>query len=116
MSLLASMTGFAREAGTLPDGTSFVWELRSVNGRGLDLRLRLPPGLDALEPALRDAMAKRLKRGNVSAGLALRREERAPRLTPTRRAGQRSRWRCWSPSRIPARVAARRGGASLPGV
>lgn len=82
MSLLASMTGFAREAGTLPDGTSFVWELRSVNGRGLDLRLRLPPGLDALEPALREAAGKRLKRGNVSASLALRREERAPRLTP----------------------------------
>ncbi|MGG5811977.1 YicC/YloC family endoribonuclease [Falsiroseomonas sp. CW058] len=82
MSKLASMTGFAREGGTLPDGASFVWELRSVNGRGLDLRLRLPSGLDALEPALREATGKRLKRGNVSATLTLRREERAPRLTP----------------------------------
>ncbi len=82
MSKLASMTGFAREGGTLPDGTSFVWELRSVNGRGLDLRLRLPGGLDALEPALRDATGKRLKRGNVSATLTVKREERAPRLTP----------------------------------
>ncbi|WP_333779803.1 YicC/YloC family endoribonuclease, partial [Falsiroseomonas oryzae] len=82
MTTLASMTGFARESGTLPDGTSFVWEVRSVNGRGLDLRLRLPNGLDALEPALREAASKRLKRGNVSATLTVKREERAPRLTP----------------------------------
>ena len=83
MSVLASMTGFARDSGTLPDGGSFVWELRSVNGRGLDLRLRLPAGLDALEPALREAVQKRLKRGNVSATLTVKREERtAPRLTP----------------------------------
>ncbi len=76
------MTGFARVSGALPDGTSFVWELRSVNGRGLDLRLRLPNGLDALEPPLREAAGKRLKRGNVSASLTLKREDRAPRLTP----------------------------------
>ena len=81
MSGLMSMTGFARESGALADGTAFVWELRSVNGRGLDLRLRLPPGLDALEPGLREATTKRLKRGNVSATLTLRREER-PRLAP----------------------------------
>ncbi len=82
MTTLASMTGFARESGTLPDGTSFVWELRSVNGRGLDLRLRVPGGLDALEPALREAAGRHLKRGNISANLTLKREERAPRLTP----------------------------------
>jgi uncharacterized protein (TIGR00255 family) len=78
---LMSMTGFARASGALADGTAFVWELRSVNGRGLDLRLRLPAGLDALEPALREATAPRLKRGNVSATLTLRREDR-PRLAP----------------------------------
>jgi uncharacterized protein (TIGR00255 family) len=82
MSILASMTGFARDSGTLPDGSSFVWELRSVNGRGLDLRLRLPPGLDALEAGLREAVGKRVKRGNISATLTLKREDRAPRLTP----------------------------------
>lgn len=82
MTTLASMTGFAREGGSLPDGTSFVWELRSVNGRGLDLRLRVPNGLDAIEPALREVAGRRLKRGNVSATLTLKREERAPRLTP----------------------------------
>jgi uncharacterized protein (TIGR00255 family) len=79
MGILMSMTGFARESGTLADGTSFAWELRSVNGRGLDLRLRLPNGQDALEAVLREATAKRLKRGNVSATLTLKREER-PRL------------------------------------
>ena len=81
MGTLMSMTCFAREGGALADGTAFVWELRSVNGRGLDLRLRLPPGQDALEPLLREAAGKRLKRGNVSANLSLKREER-PRLVP----------------------------------
>jgi uncharacterized protein (TIGR00255 family) len=80
---LASMTGFARADGTLPDGTSFLWEVRSVNGRSLDLRLRLPNGLDGLEPVLRELAAGRLRRGNVSATLTLGREERAgPRLVP----------------------------------
>lgn len=78
---LASMTGFARASGQLADGTSYVWEIRSVNGRNLDVRLRLPNGADALEASLRDAVQKRLKRGNVSATLTLKREERAPRLS-----------------------------------
>jgi uncharacterized protein (TIGR00255 family) len=77
------MTGFARQAGTLPDGTGFVWELRSVNGRGLDVRLRLPPGLDMLEARLRELATARFKRGNISATLSLKREDKpAPRLTP----------------------------------
>ena len=77
------MTGFARADGTLPDGASFLWEVRSVNGRGLDLRLRLPNGFDALEPALRDATGKVFKRGNISATLTIKREEKTgPRLTP----------------------------------
>ena len=63
MGTLMSMTGFAREGGALADGTAFVWELRSVNGRGLDLRLRLPPGQDALEPLLREAAGRRLPEG-----------------------------------------------------
>ncbi len=80
---LSSMTGFAREGGTLPDGTSFLWELRSVNGRGLDVRLRLPNGLDGLEAALKEAAGRVLKRGNVSATLTVKREERAAaRLVP----------------------------------
>jgi uncharacterized protein (TIGR00255 family) len=78
------MTGFAREGGTLADGSSFVWELRSVNGRGLDVRLRLPGGYDALEAPLKEAAARLLKRGNVNATLTIKREDRAggARLTP----------------------------------
>lgn len=79
---ISSMTGFARQSGALPDGTGFVWELRSVNGRGLDLRLRLPPGLDPLEALLREAVGARFKRGNISATLTLKREEQRSRLTP----------------------------------
>lgn len=69
------MTGFGRAEGQA-GGHGFIWELRSVNGRGLDLRLRLPPGCDALEPALRDAAAA-LRRGNVTANLTLVREAEA---------------------------------------
>ena len=77
---LASMTGFARTENAVA-GLSWAWELRSVNGRGLDVRLRLPPGFDALEPALREEAGRGLRRGTVSANLAVRREERA-RLAP----------------------------------
>ena len=76
---LASMTGFARTQGT-DAGAGWAWELRSVNGRGLDVRLRLPPGLDALEGTLREAVGKRFARGNVSANLSLR-QERRPQMT-----------------------------------
>ncbi|HME23533.1 MAG TPA: YicC/YloC family endoribonuclease [Acetobacteraceae bacterium] len=75
---LASMTGFARAEGTAA-GLAWVWELRSVNGRGLDLRFRLPPGWDTMEPALREAVGKALKRGNVTANLTVKRESE-PRL------------------------------------
>jgi uncharacterized protein (TIGR00255 family) len=80
---LASMTGFARSEGAsaTPPAWSWAWELRSVNGRGLELRLRLPGGFDALEPALRELAGKQLKRGNVTANLTVRREE-APRMAP----------------------------------
>jgi uncharacterized protein (TIGR00255 family) len=73
---LASMTGFARSDGAA-DGLSWVWELRSVNGRGLDLRLRLPGGFDSLEPALREAAGKSLRRGNITANLTTKREDTA---------------------------------------
>ena len=77
---LASMTGFARTEG-VADGQAWAWELRSVNGRGLELRFRLPPGLDLLEPALREAAAKQLRRGNVTANLTVKRDDQ-PRLAP----------------------------------
>jgi uncharacterized protein (TIGR00255 family) len=74
MSAVQSMTGFARSEGSA-EGYAWAWELRSVNGRGLDLRFRLPGGTDALEPGLREAAGRVLKRGNVSASLTLKREE-----------------------------------------
>ena len=70
------MTGFARTEGAAA-GLTWAWELRSVNGRGLDVRLRLPPGFDALEPALRDEAGRVLRRGNVNGTLTVKREERA---------------------------------------
>lgn len=69
---VSSMTGFARVAGEA-DGVSWAWELKSVNGRSLDLRLRLPPGFDALEAPLRAALARRLRRGSISATLTVSR-------------------------------------------
>ncbi|WP_240654874.1 YicC/YloC family endoribonuclease [Rhodovarius crocodyli] len=73
---MLSMTGFARESGSLSDGTAFLWEIKSVNGRGLDVRFRLPHGQEALEAPLRDAASKKLKRGNVQVALVMKREAR----------------------------------------
>ncbi|MGP4750344.1 YicC/YloC family endoribonuclease [Agrobacterium pusense] len=67
---LQSMTGFARSEGT-SGRYRWAWELRSVNGKGLDLRLRLPAGLEALETGLREIAGAHLSRGNIQAGLAL---------------------------------------------
>jgi len=69
---LQSMTGFATVSGQL-NGVGWAWEIRSVNGRGLDIRLRLPEGGDALEPAIRAVVPKQLARGNVSVNLKLSR-------------------------------------------
>ncbi|MEO0399508.1 MAG: YicC/YloC family endoribonuclease [Pseudomonadota bacterium] len=68
--MIRSMTGFARATGET-DGRSWAWEIKSVNGRGLEVRLRLPPGFDHLELACRKATAARLSRGNVSASLTV---------------------------------------------
>ncbi len=68
------MTGFARTSGAA-EGLSWVWELRSVNGRGLDLRFRLPSGHDRLELPLRETAQVQLRRGNLTATLTMRREE-----------------------------------------
>ncbi|HEX2843061.1 YicC/YloC family endoribonuclease [Hyphomicrobium sp.] len=71
---LQSMTGFARSDGAV-DGTVWHWELRSVNNRGLDLRLRLPPGFEAIEPKVRDRIAKAISRGSVNASLSVARRK-----------------------------------------
>jgi len=62
------MTGFSRAEGT-HDSCAWGWEAKSVNGKGLDVRLRLPRGFDALEAAVRDHTAKAFKRGNISLNL-----------------------------------------------
>jgi uncharacterized protein (TIGR00255 family) len=69
---VSSMTGFARVDGEMA-GISWTWELKSVNGRSLDLRLRLPPGYDGLEAALRAEIAGRVRRGSISANLTVTR-------------------------------------------
>ena len=66
---LQSMTGFSRVEGT-SGRTRWAWELRSVNGKGLDLRLRLPPGLEALEADVRRLAGEAFSRGNLQIGLA----------------------------------------------
>lgn len=67
---LQSMTGFARATGEYLE-TAIIWELRSVNGRGLDARTRLPPGNEGLEPSVRQAIQSRFARGNIQAALSL---------------------------------------------
>lgn len=69
---MQSMTGFARSTGEL-DGAAIAWELRSVNGKGLDVRLRLPPGFDRMELPVRQAVQKRFSRGNIQATLTFAR-------------------------------------------
>ncbi len=71
---LASMTGFARVESSHEEAR-WVWELRSVNGKGLDVRLRLPQGLDGVEAEVRKRLAAKLKRGNVSVGLQMQRSQ-----------------------------------------
>ncbi len=69
---IASMTGFARADGHV-DGLAWAWELRSVNGRALELRFRLPHGWDNMEAGWRMMASKALKRGNVTANLTIKR-------------------------------------------
>src|SRR3546814_17865545 len=71
---VASRAGFARAAGQR-GGYSGTWELNSVNGKSLDLRLRLPPGHDRLEMPVREADGKRFRRGNLTLVLTLARRE-----------------------------------------
>ena len=69
---LSSMTGFARSHGA-SGPYAFEWELKSVNAKGFDLRLRLPPGWDELEAIARKRAAALLARGTVYANLNVRR-------------------------------------------
>jgi uncharacterized protein (TIGR00255 family) len=67
---LTSMTGFARADGRSGD-LGWAWEARSVNGRGLDVRVRLAPGFEILEPAVREAVTRAFTRGSITVNLAV---------------------------------------------
>ena len=68
------MTGFGRSEG-ISGPWKFQWEMRSVNGKSLDVRLRLPAGIEAIEQAVRTCAAKYLKRSNVQVFLRIERDE-----------------------------------------
>ena len=70
------MTGFATQRGEIP-GWTWVWDMRSVNARGLDVRLRLPDWLEGLEQSVRKSVTNVATRGNVTLGLKLTRTEGA---------------------------------------
>ncbi len=74
---LSSMTGFARTHG-VSGPYAWAWEIKAVNGKGLDLRLRLPAGWDAIESAARSRAAETLSRGSIQAGLSVERSGAAP--------------------------------------
>src|SRR5688572_24169487 len=74
---LSSMTGFARGHG-VAGAYAWAWEIKSVNSKGLDIKLRLPPGWDAIEPPARSRAAETLARGSVFANLTVSREGMPP--------------------------------------
>ena len=80
---VSSMTGFARADGH-EDGVSWVFELKSVNSKSLDLRFRLPPGMESLELPLRASLSQRVKRGAVSVVLTVTRAASAGGLRVNR--------------------------------
>ena len=71
---LQSMTGFARADGSV-GAFRWAWEARSVNGRSFDLRLRLPPGFERLDPTIRKAVSSAVQRGNLQLTLTVSRDE-----------------------------------------
>ncbi len=76
---LSSMTGFARTQGRSGAWT-WTWEIKTVNARGLDLRLRLPAGFDGIDSELRAVIAKRIDRGTCHATLSAVRSDATPRV------------------------------------
>jgi uncharacterized protein (TIGR00255 family) len=82
---IKSMTGFARAEGS-QGGAAWHWEARSVNGRGLDVRLRLPNGAEQLEPRIREIIARHLSRGSVTINLSSERNETGTEIRINERA------------------------------
>lgn len=76
--MIRSMTAFATGQGNADGGsgpTSWTWDIRSVNGRGLDIKVRLPDGFSALEQPVRTAVAAVAARGNITVGLRVQRDQ-----------------------------------------
>jgi uncharacterized protein (TIGR00255 family) len=82
---LSSMTGYARAQGGVP-GISFSVEIKTVNARGLDVRMRMTPGYDALEGEIRRRISKALARGSVTVNLNVDREGEGGRVVVNRQA------------------------------
>ena len=76
---VSSMTGFARVEGQI-EGFAWAWELRSVNGKTLDLRFRLAPGYDALEAPLKARLVEAAKRGSINGTLSIIEQGKPPAL------------------------------------
>ncbi len=70
---ILSMTGFARSSGRTA-GFQWAWQIKSVNGRGLDIRCRMPGQMDEIEPKVRKKISRALSRGSISVALDLRHE------------------------------------------
>lgn len=67
---ISSMTGFARASGER-QGLFWQWEIKSVNGKALDVRMRVPAGFEALETPVRAALASAFRRGNLQVALSI---------------------------------------------
>ena len=80
MAAVQSMTGFASREGEV-DGLAYQLDARSVNGRSLDVRIRLPAGFERQEPELRKTVAAKFRRGSIAISLSVRRAETATRFT-----------------------------------
>ena len=80
---ISSMTGFSRSAGT-GGKYSWTWEVKSVNGKGLDIRCRVPPGLEDLDVKARGLAANMFNRGNINLSLSIKEYSVQPKLKVNR--------------------------------
>jgi uncharacterized protein (TIGR00255 family) len=80
---IASMTGFAREAG-VTGPYQWAWEIKTVNGRGLEARVRTPPGLDAIGEEARSQFLKAFARGQGQLTLAVTKAQTTPKVRVNR--------------------------------
>ena len=77
---LKSMTGFARTPESQAGDSSWVWEVKSVNGKNLDVRCRLPAGFEGMEQKIRQLTAGKLGRGNLQVSLTANRVKGATKV------------------------------------